>query len=58
MAKNTKAHDDKIEDGNAQPEQAVHDDVDLVAMFKDGTTLHVHPTTVEAHERVGWKRVG
>ena len=27
----------------------------LVNMHKDGTTLHVHPTTVKAHEQAGWK---
>jgi hypothetical protein len=27
----------------------------LVKMHKDGTHLHVHPTTVKAHESAGWK---
>lgn len=27
----------------------------LVKMHKDGTHLHVHPTTVKAHETAGWK---
>lgn len=26
----------------------------LVKMHKDGTDLHVHPTTVEAHKAAGW----
>lgn len=27
----------------------------LVEMTKDGERLHVHPTTVEAHQAAGWK---
>lgn len=27
----------------------------LVKMHKDGEDLHVHPTTVEAHQDAGWK---
>jgi hypothetical protein len=27
----------------------------LVKMHKDGTHLHVHPSTVDAHKSAGWK---
>lgn len=27
----------------------------LVKVTKAGETLHVHPTTVQAHEAAGWK---
>ncbi len=32
--------------------------VNLVKMEKDGAQLEVHPTTVQAHEAVGWSVVG
>lgn len=28
----------------------------LVAVAKEGVTLKVHPSTVAAHERLGWKQ--
>jgi hypothetical protein len=41
--------------GNA-PKTAKKDPTEgLVKMHKDGETLHIHPTTVEAHKGSGWK---
>lgn len=31
------------------------DDVDLVAVRKDGDTIDVHPSCLAAHLRAGWK---
>jgi len=38
------------------PEVAA-DTAGLVKVFKDGVTLHVHPTCVASHAKIGWKVV-
>ena len=35
--------------------KAKADDVELIEMFKDGTSLEVHPTCVDSHVLAGWK---
>ncbi len=37
--------------------QAAWEKENLVAMAKDGETIAVHPTTVDAHLAAGWKVV-
>lgn len=38
-------------------EDEVADTEGLVKVSKDGEVLHVHPTTLAAHEAVGWLAV-
>lgn len=35
--------------------KVVVDDVELVAVRKDGDTIDVHPSCLAAHVRAGWK---
>ena len=54
MAKAKTQHDDSQDADEKPAGKRAH----LVPMFKDGATIDVHPSTVAAHEAVGWKRVG
>jgi len=44
-----KVPDPKPEPVKADPNEG------LVKVVKDGEALYVHPTTVDAHARVGWR---
>ncbi|MGY2258121.1 hypothetical protein [Pseudomonas sp. SDO55104_S430] len=40
----------------SEPEEEV-DNSHLIAVAKDGETIHVHPTCLAAHRLIGWKEV-
>lgn len=40
---------------DAEDAARVAAEVGLIKMFKEGTTLEVHPTCASAHEAAGWK---
>jgi hypothetical protein len=58
---NNETQNDQTSDSQPQKDQpksskkAKADDVELVEMFKDGTSLGVHPTCVDSHVLAGWK---
>lgn len=56
MAKNTKQVQNEQDDNGLQDTDASAS-VPLVEMRKDGQTLEVHPSTVDAHRRAGWVEV-
>ncbi len=58
---NNENQNDQTSDNQPQKDQPKSnkkvkaDEVELVEMFKDGTSLEVHPTCVESHQVAGWK---
>lgn len=51
-----KPHNDPADAAtDTAPNAPEQEDAALVAMTKDGVTLKVHPSCVDAHARIGWK---
>lgn len=45
---------EELQDQSAKPEAEAAAQEGLVKMRKGEETLHVHPTTVKAHQAAGW----
>lgn len=50
--------DEAAEEERIKAEELVAQEADnshLVEVFKDGESIHVHPTTLVAHKQAGWR---
>ena len=55
MENNENQNDQTSSNQSKSSKKAKADGVELVEMFKDGTSLEVHPTCVDSHVLAGWK---
>lgn len=55
MENNENQNDQASSNQSKSSKKVKADGVELVEMFKDGTSLEVHPTCVDSHVLAGWK---